>query len=185
MNAPDKAMEIKAVIVAAASIAVDFLGNVGMAVIIFLAAMLLDYVTGSWAAKAHGEWSSKKAREGLWHKLGEILALCVAALTDIAIGYVILTSAAVPIIPGEYRHKGYVTLIVSVWYIFTEMGSILENVAKLGAPVPKWMIEGVGRMKKKIDKQESERLNENDSDQSENEETGDSTEKAEADNKNE
>ena len=156
MSAPEKALEIKAVIVAAASVLTGFLGHVGMAVMIFLAAMLLDYITGSWAAKAHGEWSSSKAREGLWHKLGEIVALCVAALTDIAIGYVILSSAAVPVLSGEYKHRGYVTLIVSIWYIFTELGSILENIAKLGAPVPKWMIDGVGKMKKKIDKQGEE-----------------------------
>lgn len=184
MNAPDKAMEIKALVVAAVSVVTGLLGYVGMAVMIFLAAMLLDYITGSWAAKAHGEWSSQKAREGLWHKLGEIVALCVAALTDIAIG-VILSTAAAPLLTGNYEHKGYVTLIVSIWYIFTELGSILENIAKLGAPVPQWMIEGVGRMKKKIDKQETERLRENGSGQNENEEAGGSNEIAEADNKNE
>ena len=111
----------------------------------------------SWAAKAHGEWSSKKAREGLWHKLGEIVALCVAALSDIAIS-VILSTAAAPLLAGKYEHKGYITLIVSIWYIFTEFGSILENIAKLGAPVPKWMIEGVGKLRKKIDKQEGDKL---------------------------
>ena len=165
MNTPDKVMEIKAVIVAAASVLTGFLGHVGMAVMVFLAAMLLDYITGSWAAKAHGEWSSAKAREGLWHKLGEIVALCVAALTDIAIGYVIISSSAVPLLAGDYKHKGYVTLIVSIWYIFTELGSILENIAKLGAPVPKWMIEGVGKMKKKIDKQGEEDVKDMDKEQ--------------------
>lgn len=150
MNAPEKAMEIKALIVAACAVVTGFLGWVGVAVLIFLAAMVLDYITGSWAAKAHGEWSSARAREGLWHKLGEIVALCVATLCDIAVG-VILSTAAAPLLSGEYRHKGYLTLIVSVWYIFTELGSILENAAKLGAPIPKWMIEGVGRLKKKVD----------------------------------
>lgn len=157
MNAPEKAQEIKAMIVAAVAVVTGVLGWVGVAVVIFLAAMLLDYITGSWAAKARSEWSSKIAREGLWHKLGEIVALCVAALCDIAIG-VILSTAAAPLLSGKYQHKGYVTLIVSIWYIFTELGSILENVAKLGAPVPKWMLEGVGKLRKKIDKQESDKL---------------------------
>ncbi len=157
MNMQEKAMQIKALIVAAVAVVTGFIGWVGVAVCIFLAAMFLDYVTGSWAAKAHGEWSSKRAREGLWHKLGEIVALCVAALCDIAVG-VILSTAAAPLLPGEYQHKGYVTLIVSIWYIFTELGSILENVAKLGAPVPKWLLEGVGKLRKKIDKQEGDKL---------------------------
>jgi toxin secretion/phage lysis holin len=149
MNAPDKALEFRALLTAALSFVVALLGWVGIAVAIMLACMFLDYVTGTWAAKAHGEWSSEKARAGLWHKLGEIVALLVAALCDIAVG-VILSSAAAPLI-GDYHHRGYITLIVAVWYIFTELGSILENAAKLGAPIPEKLIRGIGRLKKKAD----------------------------------
>lgn len=149
MSAPDKALEIKAVITAGMSLVVAILGWVGIAVLIMIVCMLLDYITGTWAAKAHGEWSSAKARDGLWHKLGEIVALCVAALCDIAVG-VILSSAAAPLI-GDYHHRGYITLIVAVWYIFTELGSILENASKLGAPIPDKLIRGIGRLKKKTD----------------------------------
>lgn len=147
MSAPAKAVEIKALITAAVSFVVALLGWVGIAVAIMLVCMTLDYVTGSWAARAHGEWSSAKARDGLWHKLGEIVALLVAALCDIAVG-VILSSAAAPLI-GDYHHRGYITLIVAVWYIFTELGSILENAARLGAPIPEKLIRGIGRLKKK------------------------------------
>ncbi len=147
MSAPDKAQEIKALVTAAMSMVVALLGWVGIAVLIMIVCMLLDYITGTWAAKAHGEWSSAKARDGLWHKLGEIVALMVAALCDIAVG-VILSSAAAPLI-GDYHHRGYITLIVAVWYIFTELGSILENAAKLGAPIPEKLIKGIGRLKKK------------------------------------
>ena len=31
------------------------------------------------------------------------------------------------------------TPVVAVWYIFTELGSITENAAKLGAPIPGWL----------------------------------------------
>ncbi len=149
MNAPDKAQEFRALLTAALSFVVALLGWVGIAVAIMITCMVLDYITGTWAAKAHGEWSSAKARDGLWHKLGEIVALLVAALTDIAVG-VILSSAAAPLI-GDYHHRGYITLIVAVWYIFTELGSILENAAKLGAPIPEKLIKGIGRLKKKAD----------------------------------
>lgn len=152
MNAPDKAMEIKAAITAAVALVTGVLGAVGVAVAVMLCCMFLDYVTGSLAARAHGEWSSKVAREGLWHKLGEITALLVAALCDVALK-VIFSSAAAPLI-GEVHYAGYLTLIVSIWYIFTELGSILENVARMGAPVPAWLISGVGRLKKKVDKTE-------------------------------
>lgn len=149
MKAPDKLLEIKAWIAAGAAVLTSLWGYIGWAVAIFALCMLLDYITGTWAAKARGEWSSQAAREGLWHKLGEIVALLVAALCDIAIR-VILATAAAPIF-GELKYNNYFTLVVSFWYIFTEVGSILENAASLGAPVPEWLIKGVGKLKKKID----------------------------------
>lgn len=150
MNAPERAAEIKAAITALLSAAVALLGWVGIAVAIMIVCMLLDYITGSWAARAHGEWSSKVAREGLWHKLGEIVALLVAALADLGVS-VILSTAAAPLVGEDYRHRGYIVLVVAVWYIFTELGSILENAAKLGAPIPEKLIRGIGRLKKKAD----------------------------------
>ena len=150
MNAPDRALEIKALITGILSAVVALLGWVGIAVAIMVVCMTLDYITGTWAAKARGEWSSDVAREGLWHKLGEIVALLVAALADLGVS-VILSTAAAPLI-GEYQHRGYIVLVVAVWYIFTELGSILENAAKLGAPIPAWLITGIGRLKKKADK---------------------------------
>jgi len=150
MSAPNRALEIKAAITAILSAAVALLGWVGIAVAIMLVCMALDYITGTWAAKAHGEWSSKVAREGLWHKLGEIVALLVAALADLGVS-VILSTAAAPLVGADYQHRGYIVLVVAVWYIFTELGSILENAAKLGAPIPEKLIRGIGRLKKKAD----------------------------------
>lgn len=149
MSAPDKALEIKALLTASLAFVVALLGWVGVAITIMLVCMALDYITGTWAAKAHAEWSSKAAREGLWHKLGEIVALLVAILCDIAVG-VILSSAAAPLI-GDYHHRGYITLIVAIWYIFTELGSILENASRLGAPIPEKLIKGIGRLQRKAD----------------------------------
>lgn len=152
MNAPDKAVEIKAAIAGAVALFAGVIGWSGIAALILLVCMALDYLTGSLAAKAHGEWSSRVAREGLWHKLGEIVALLVAALCDIAL-MVIFASSAAPIF-GSYARRGWITLLVSLWYILTELGSILENAARLGAPIPKALIEGVGRLKKKVDQQD-------------------------------
>lgn len=149
MNAPDKIMEIKAALAAVFALVTGLLGWTGVAVGIFVCCMVLDYVTGSLAARAHGEWSSKAAREGLWHKLGEIVALLVAALCDIAV-QVVLRTAAAPLV-GEINFRGWIVLIVSAWYIFTELGSILENAARLGAPIPAWLIKGVGRLRRKVD----------------------------------
>lgn len=149
MNAPEKATEIKAAITLVITFFTALWGWLGWAVIIMISCLFLDYITGSWAARANDEWSSEIARQGLWHKLGEIVALLVAALCDIAI-QVILQSAAAPLI-GDYRYKGYITLIVCIWYTFTELGSIIENAGKLGAPIPKWLAKGIAQLKGKVD----------------------------------
>ena len=84
MNAPDKALEIRAAVTAVIAFGTALFGWVGWVIIIWLCAMVLDYITGSLAALSRGEWRSRLAREGLWHKLGSIAAVLVAALCDIA-----------------------------------------------------------------------------------------------------
>ena len=124
MNAPGKATEIKATLTLLVSFLTALWGWLGWAIAVFVAAMAMDYITGSLAARANDEWSSTAARQGLWHKLGEIAAILVASLCDIAV-QVILHSAAAPLI-GEWSYQNYLTLLVAVWYIFTELGSIIE-----------------------------------------------------------
>ena len=120
MNAPDKATQIRALITLILSFFTALWGWLGWAVALFIVSMAADYVTGTWAARARGEWSSAAARQGLWHKLGEITALLVAALCDIAVS-VVLHSAAAPLL-GDWGEGRYLTLIVSIWYTFTELG---------------------------------------------------------------
>ena len=97
-----------------------------------------------------GVWSSAAARQGLWHKLGEITALLVAALCDIAIS-VVLHSTAAPIL-GTVPERHYLTLIVAIWYSFTELGSIVENAGLLGAPIPQWLKKGIALLRDKTDR---------------------------------
>lgn len=149
MNTPDKATEIKAFVTAILAFLTALWGWLGWAVIILIFCMALDWATGSWAARAHNEWSSSVARAGLWHKLGEIVALLVAALCDIAI-QVILNSAAADLLKG-WEYGNYMTLLVAVWYIFTELGSIAENVDKLGAPLPPWLRKAIRFLRAKAD----------------------------------
>lgn len=149
MNTPDKATEIKAFLTAILAFCTALWGWLGWAVIILIACMALDWITGSWAARAHNEWSSSVARAGLWHKLGEIVALLVAALCDLAV-QVILNSAAADLLRG-WEYGNYMTLLVCVWYIFTELGSIIENADKLSGKVPKWLKKGIANLQHRAD----------------------------------
>lgn len=147
MNVPDKAIEIKAAVTAVIAFLTALWGWLGWAVIVWLACVVLDYATGSWAARSNGEWSSAVARAGLWHKLGEIVAVLVAALCDIAISVIIGGSG----LDLGIAVNTFVTPVVLLWYIITELGSITENADKLGAPVPQWLIKGLEQYKNKLD----------------------------------
>ncbi len=149
MNAPDKVTEIKAAITLVFTFLTGLWGWTGWAIAVFIVAMFADYITGTLAARANNEWSSAIARKGLWHKLGEIAALLVAALCDIAV-QVIMHSAAAPIL-SNFQYKHYITLIVAIWYTFTELGSIIENAGRLGAPIPEGLKKGIVMLKAKAD----------------------------------
>ena len=150
MNAPDKAKEIKAAVTLVISFLTALWGWVGWAIAIFITAMAADYVTGTLVAHAKGVWSSAAARAGLWRKLGEIIALLVAALCDIAVR-VVLRSTAAPLL-ADLPERHYLTLLVAVWYSFTELGSIVENAGLLGAPIPQWLKKGIALLRDKADR---------------------------------
>ena len=48
-------------------------GWLGWLVVLYAACMMLDCLTGTAQAIKNGEWSSHKARQGLWHKGGSII----------------------------------------------------------------------------------------------------------------
>ena len=136
MDTPDKAAEIKAAAAALIAFGTALFGWVGWMVVLWLAAMALDYLTGTFAALYNKTWSSAAARRGLWHKLGSITAVLVAVMCDIALG-VIAGKLGDGFISVDYGCV--ITPIVAAWYIFTELGSVIENAAKLGAPMPDFL----------------------------------------------
>ena len=38
-----------------------------------------------------------------------------------------------------------------VWYLLTEVGSILENVGEMGAPIPGWLRRAVAALRDKVE----------------------------------
>ena len=129
----DNLTAIKAAIAAFFTAASAFLGWQGVMFFVWVAAMLLDYLSGSIAACMDGEWSSKVAREGLKHKGGMILVVAVAGLADITL------SVVCDHLPVDMVWPVLVLPLVLAWYILTELGSILENAVKMGAPIPSWL----------------------------------------------
>lgn len=144
MNAPDKAIEIKAAVTGAIAFVTALIGPIGWIVIVWIIAMLLDYLTGTWAALSKGEWASSVARQGLWHKLGSIVAVLISALLDVSLGVII------PQLGINYEYI-ILTPIVCMWYILTELGSMIENIDKLGAPVPDFLRDMIKKVRNKVD----------------------------------
>ena len=125
---------IKAAIVAAAGAFSAAFGWLGWLVVAWVVCMALDWLSGSAAAAARGNWSSAVARAGIWHKGGMVLVVLVAAVADCVLG------VAVRHLPGlEVPYTALVLPVILVWYIFTELGSIAENATDMGAPVPAWL----------------------------------------------
>lgn len=147
MHVPDKVDEIKGAVALLIATLTALWGWMGWAVVIWVACIVLDYGSGTAAARKRGEWSSAVAREGLWHKLGEIFAVLVAALCDIALDVVLQSSG----ISVGLEIGPIITPVVLLWYIITELGSIIENAGLLGAPIPVWLQKSLKDYRKKID----------------------------------
>lgn len=128
-------MTVKTALAAAGTALGACLGWKGVMLMAWAAVMALDYVTGTLAACKAGQWSSATAREGLWHKGGMIAVVLVAAITD----WIMVVIAAY--IPLGIQWPGILLPLVLAWYILTELGSVLENAAALGAKVPNWLIK--------------------------------------------
>ena len=119
-----------------------------LAIAIFVG-IILDYITGTIAAHKLKEWSSAKAREGIWHKIGIIIAILISALIDVIV--IVLTNNSV--IQLSFRYYGLFTPLVGVLYTLTEIGSVLENLKKLGVYVPTFLTRGFASIKNAIDVQ--------------------------------
>ena len=113
-----------------------FWGWMGWLVVAWVVLMALDYATGTAAALKGGSWSSRAAREGIWHKTGEVVVVLVAALGDTVLATVV-EQLPVP--------------LVLVWYALTELGSIVENAAAMGAPIPGWLLKLLALGKDAVD----------------------------------
>jgi toxin secretion/phage lysis holin len=116
------------------------LGWFGWMVFLYIVAMVLDWITGVAVAKCHGEWSSKAAREGCWHKFGSVTAILVALMFD---GMIAVILQKAPGISLPFAYSVLLGPVVLAWYIVTELGSIIENVGQLGVPIPSFLVKAI------------------------------------------
>lgn len=111
-------------------------------VVVLVAVMVLDYITGMAEAWAKHEMSSRVGILGIVKKVGYLCVVAVAVVAD----WVIREAAGKAGLDlGGINVFG---LIVTVWLILNECISILENLAEIGVPLPDFLVRLIRRLKK-------------------------------------
>ena len=131
----DKINQFKLLLAACAAALAALWGWFGWVVLALVFLMGVDYLCGSVIAMKEHRWSSEAARSGIWHKCGCVLAVLVSGLADLLLG-VILGNLPVAL---PFQYSVFFCPMVVVWYILTEMGSVLEHAVSMGAPVPAFL----------------------------------------------
>lgn len=140
--------KFKAAIAAVLAAMTALWGWFGWLVLAWVACMAIDYITGYSAAAKNGEWSSDIAREGLWHKAGCIFAVLVAGILDAVVGYLLGNIQGLTL---PFTYTVLVAPLVVAWYILMELGSILENVGKMGTNIPPFLRKMIAVLKDTVD----------------------------------
>ena len=123
-------------------------GWFGWLVILWIFCMVADYATVSAAALKQGKWSSSAAREGIWHKMGAVVVVVIAAVLDAVIRAIIVHF---PIITLPFDYSILLCPLVVVWLILTELGSLAENAGALGAKIPGFLRKAIEALNDKVE----------------------------------
>ena len=132
---------IQAVLTAAITAFAVYFNALAVPLFVLVIMMIIDYVSGMAAAWRAGTLSSKKGIDGVIKKVGYMALVAVAMGVD----YLIFSGfTAVNVSVGFEMLFG---ILVAVWLIINEMISILENLSRLGVPIPKFLTKAVKKLK--------------------------------------
>ena len=139
----DKLRAIRAGISAAIAALTSLWGWFGWLLVAWAVCMALDIATGMAAGVKRGEWSSGKAREGLFHKAGCLAAVTVTGVLDLVAG---VLTANLPV-----AYSVFLSPMMVTWYLLTEVGSVIENAGSMGAPIPAWLKKAIAALRGQVD----------------------------------
>ena len=118
-----------------------YLNMMAIPVIVLVCIMLIDYITGMISAWVNAELSSKKGIIGIVKKICYLFAIAAAMGVDWLI-YSGMTQIGIQI-----DYTIFFGVLVTIWLIINEIISILENLAKIGVPLPKFLMTVIQRLK--------------------------------------
>ena len=132
---------IQAIIAAALAAFASYLGALAVPIIVLMVMMIIDYLSGMLAAWSEGTLSSKAGAKGIVKKVGYM------ALIVVAMGVDYLICSGVSAASLDLPYTMWFGLLVAVWLIINEMISILENLGRLGVPIPGFLRAIVKKLK--------------------------------------
>jgi toxin secretion/phage lysis holin len=113
--------------------------------VVLVAVMLIDYVTGMAAASYTKQLNSRIGLIGIIKKICYIALVVVGGVIDY-----LISSALVSI--GVHLQINYCFgMIITIWLIINELISILENLGELNIPLPRFLVDVVKSMKDKVE----------------------------------
>ena len=127
-----------------------YLGIVAVPVIILLIAMVIDYITGMSSAWYNSELSSKKGIKGIVKKVGYLALVFVAMIVDW------LIFQGLQQINVNINYSVFFAVLVAVWLIINELISTLENLSRMGVPIPNFLKKIINKLKMTVDKGDGE-----------------------------
>lgn len=145
MNTESKGIQL--VFSGALTAAAIYLNAIMIPIIVLMAFMLLDYITGLIKAWKTHILSSEIGLIGIIKKICYMILVCVAMGVD----YLVYNGLVAVNITAPYNL--WFGLIVTIWLIINEMISILENLSEIGVPIPSFLQKMVKRLKKTVDKE--------------------------------
>ena len=122
-----------------------YLGIVAVPIIILIIAMIIDYVTGMMSAWLNAELSSKKGIKGIVKKISYLALVAVAMIVDW------LICCGLQQINVDIKYTVFFAVLVAVWLIINELISVLENLSRMGVPIPNFLKKMIDRLKNTVD----------------------------------
>ena len=110
------------------------LGGVDVALQCLLVMIILDYISGIASAIYNKNLDSKIGLKGILKKFMYLVIVCVSVIIDKIVG-----------------NTGVVITLVIYFFVANDGLSIIENMGKMGIPLPKKLIDTLNQLKNKGD----------------------------------
>jgi toxin secretion/phage lysis holin len=129
---------------------VAYLNVLLVPLVVLVIVMLIDYVTGMAQAYLSHTLNSRIGVVGIIKKISYITAVVVGIVADY------LISSALTQVGIDIKINYCIGMIVTIWFIINELISVLENLAEIGIPLPKFLVSIVKRLKVVVENKTTE-----------------------------